>query len=116
MRNSVANEPKTGWVTLKKEGVKLVSSRLRLDSVTRAQYQKQWHDRVLRDKQREREQAAFREAEEAAREAAGGKKLKPKRRSLPFFGPKGANAEYSPVVSGCTPSVEMGSASAQTHG
>ena len=32
----------SGWVTLKKDGVKLVSSRLRLDSTTRQQYQRQW--------------------------------------------------------------------------
>lgn len=39
----------SGWVTLMKDGVKLVSSRLRLDSTTRQQYQRQWERRAAAD-------------------------------------------------------------------
>lgn len=40
----------TGWVTLKKEGRKLVSSRLKLESTNREQYIQQWQRRQLNDK------------------------------------------------------------------
>lgn len=40
----------TGWVTLKKEGKKLVSSRLRLEPTNRQQHMQQWKRRQLNDK------------------------------------------------------------------
>lgn len=55
------DEPLTGWVTLKKGGVKLVSSRLRLDTITRQQYQRQWERKVQHDKHLEREAQAIAE-------------------------------------------------------
>lgn len=54
--------PKTGWVTLVKDGQRLVSSRLRLDASARQQQQQQWarrmgHDRSHSIRERERELA-----------------------------------------------------------
>ena len=40
----------TGWVTLKRNGRKLVSSRVRLESTQRRQFQSQWERRLLNDK------------------------------------------------------------------
>ena len=40
----------TGWVTLKKNGKKLVSSRLKLDTTARQQHMQQWERRLLNDK------------------------------------------------------------------
>ena len=40
----------TGWVTLKKNGKKLVSSRLKLDTTARQSYLQQWNRRQLNDK------------------------------------------------------------------
>ena len=42
--------PTQGWVTLVKNGAKLVSSRLRLDTKTRRQYNEQWSRRLIYDK------------------------------------------------------------------
>ena len=41
-----AHSPRTGWVTLVKDGLKLVSSRLKLDSSSRWQHQGMWQRRV----------------------------------------------------------------------
>ena len=54
-----AEEVTTGWVTLKKHGHKLVSSRLRLDTITRQQYRRQWERQVQHEKQRDREAQAI---------------------------------------------------------
>ena len=42
--------PTIGWITLQKDGTKLVSSRLRLDMVSRQQHQQQWARRVGHDR------------------------------------------------------------------
>ena len=49
-KNEAEQQIVQGWVTLMKNGVKLVSSRLRLDTKTRRQYNEQWSRRLVYDK------------------------------------------------------------------